>query len=150
MWGLQIYRACPVGRKGDGTEESEREIGRGQLSSAVNPLKPPIFCMFIPIFRSTGKPSSPTPLIRFPWRASDGTIPPPSLLTEAFPVSFFISLLQTLVSSIHSCVSLTPVAWVCDESWGRNRTEGARKDPMSFDETYTVARTMFHKACDVL
>lgn len=99
-----------MAEKGDGTEESEREIGRGQLFSAVNPLKPPTFYVFIPIFRSSGTPSPPSPLIRFPWRESDGTVPPPPLLTEAFPVSLFISLFPTLASSIHACVLLVPVA----------------------------------------
>lgn len=95
--------------EGDGAEESEREIGRGQLFSAVNPLKPPTFYVYIPIFRSSGKPPLPPPLIRFPWRESDGTIPPPPPLTEAFPLSLFISLFPTLVSSIHACVLCVPV-----------------------------------------
>lgn len=64
-----------------------KDTGRAQLCSSVNPLKPPTFYVFIPIFRSSGKPSPPTSLIRFPWRVSDGAAPPPPLLTNAFVVS---------------------------------------------------------------
>lgn len=67
-------------------QKREREIGKGQLCSSVKTLTPPTF--FIAVFWSSGKPSPPTSLIRFPWTVSDGAAPPPPRL--AFWSPFFV------------------------------------------------------------